>query len=124
METAAELSIHRANTRAFIDADVKTIVLNRSVRVSNGQGGYETSPPAPRPPQQLRLIPLKGTMAPERVTLEGTKVAPDYILLGMHDDDIARWDEFEDEGRRYQVIFVNEKRTYETKGEVLYLGEV
>lgn len=124
MESAAELAVHRANTRAFIDADVKTIVLLRSARTPNGQGGYETGLPVPRPPQALRLIPQHGTMSPERTTLEGTSVVPDFVLLGMHDDDIARWDEFEDQGKRYQVVWVKEKRTYETKGEVVYLGEV
>lgn len=124
MESAAELEVQRSLTAEFIKADVKSIILNRSVVTPNGQGGFTTSAAQPRPPQDLRLIPLNGNMSPERTTLEGKAVTPDYILLGMHDADIARWDEFIDSGRRYQVIFVHEKRSYETKGEVLYLGVV
>jgi len=83
-----------------------------------------TSAPAPRPPQSMRLIPTTGNRSAERTTLEGRLVQPDYVLLGVWDCDMARWDEFDDQGKRYQILFVQEKRSYETKGEVLYLGPV
>jgi hypothetical protein len=35
---------------------------------------------------------------------------------------MERWDTFTMAGVRYQVVFINENRTYEVKGEVVYLA--
>lgn len=119
---ADELVILRANTTAFINADYKDIILNRVTRADNGAGGF-TEAEAPIAAQRMRLIPQQGNMSPLRETLDGEAVQPDYVLLGEWNADIQRWDTFEDAGRRYQVLFVHEKSSYERKGEVKYLGE-
>jgi hypothetical protein len=119
---AEELAILRANTTEFINADFKDIVLNRVTRTSNGAGGY-TEEETPVDAQRMRLIPQQGNMSPLRETLEGEAVQPDYVLLGEWNADLMRWDTFVDLGRRYQVLFVHEKSSYERKGEVKYLGE-
>lgn len=120
---ADELNYLRLNTKAFIDADYKDIVLNRVTRADNGAGGY-TEAEAPLAAQRFRLIPQQGNMSPLRETLDGEAVQPDYVLLGEWNSDMQRWDTFADGNRRYQVLFVHEKSTYERKGEVKYLGEV
>jgi hypothetical protein len=119
---AEELAILRANTTEFINADFKDIVLNRVTRTSNGAGGY-TEEETPVDAQRMRLIPQQGNMSPLRETLDGEAVQPDYVLLGEWNADLMRWDTFVDLGRRYQVLFVHEKSSYERKGEVKYLGE-
>jgi hypothetical protein len=118
-----ETDILRAQTKAFIDADAKAITLARRNKVSNGSGGYDVTYVPLMTPQTLRLIPQHGNMSPLRETLDGEAVQPDYILLGEWNADISRWDTFTDNGRRYIVLFVHEKATYEKKGEVKYLGE-
>lgn len=72
------------------------------------------------PAQDFRLIPL-GDGASERLTLDGLRVTPSYMLMGEHTTDLARWDEFEVGGRRYQIVFVNENRQYQVKGEAIFL---
>lgn len=119
---ADELAILRANTAEFIAADNKSVILNRVTRTDNGAGGY-TEEETPVTAQIMRLIPQQGNTSPLRETLDGEAVQPDYILLGEWDADMLRWDTFEDNGRRYQVLFVHEKSSYERKGEVKYLGE-
>jgi len=119
----SEIDIMRAQTKAFIDADPKTILLNRLVKTPNGSGGFVSNWLPLMDNQVLRLIPQHGNMSPTRETLDGQAVQPDYVLLGEWNADIKRWDAFTDGGRRYMVLFVHEKATYEKKGEVKYLGE-
>lgn len=114
----------REGTTAFIDADSKQITLSRRVATANGSGGYTEAYTPLVFPQKLRLIPQHGNMSPLRETLDGEAAQPDYVLLGEFDANIARWDTFVDNGRRYIVLFVHEKKAYEVKGEVKYLGEV
>lgn len=121
---ADELTYMRIQTKAFIDADVKNLTFSRLTKTANGSGGF-TSTRAPLAfPQRMRLIPMQGNGSPLRQTLDGEAVTPDYVLLGEFDASLKRWDTFTDLGRRYMVLFVHEKSTYEKKGEVKYLGEV
>jgi hypothetical protein len=120
---ADERTYMRIQTAAFIAADSKEIQLIPQTEADNGSGGFERTEGAPRTAQTLRLIPQQGSMSPARETLDGEACQPDYILLGVYDADIRRWDLFTDQGRRYIVVFVHENVAYEKKGEVLYLGE-
>jgi len=121
----AELAMQRRLTKAFIAADWRSVVLMRAEITEDGAGGFVTGEPAPLPSQVMRLIAQGSTGADskQRMTANGQQVTPEYILLGLHDADIQRWDSFELDGRRYEVVFVNENRQYEAKGEVAYLGE-
>lgn len=122
MIAAAELAIQRRLTAAFIGADRISVVLVRTPRVDDGAGGVSSGTPVPLPPQWMRLIPLREVGSTKRETADGEQVTPTYALLGSHTADMQRWDEFTHGGRRYQVVFVQENRQYEIKGEVAYLG--
>lgn len=121
MISTAELRAQRRVTDMFIKADQLDIVLERSTRTSDGAGGVTSGVPTPLPAQVMRLIPRQDG-ATERTTADGQMVSPSYTLMGYHDADMQRWDEFTHDGHRYQVVFINENRQYETKGEVAYLG--
>lgn len=119
---ALELAMLRENTKAFIDTDYKDLTFSRRSKVPNGSGGFtEIYTPLPSA-QRVRLIPQHGNLSPQRETLDGTAVVPEFILLAEHSADLARWDTFVDQGMRYQVLWVHEKKSYEVKGEVKYLG--
>jgi hypothetical protein len=122
MIDGAEAKIQRRLTEAFIAADVTVLELTRTPRMSNGAGGWTIGTPVPLSPQRFRLIP-SGDGATERLTADGRKVEPSYMLMGEYNADLRRFDEFELDGRRYQVVFVNANRSYETKGEVAYIGD-
>lgn len=116
-----ELAIQRRNTEAFIAADPETVVLHPFTRQPNGSGGYKTVASPPRPPQTMRLIPI-STTAFERGTLDGEAVTPEFVLLGEWDCAMSRGDKFVLDGKRYEVVHVQEKRDYQTKGETVYRG--
>lgn len=119
---ALELRAQRANTLAFIRADSLSVVLERSARTSDGAGGTITGTPAPLPAQTMRLIPLRDVGSVQRTTADGQDVEPTYALLGVYSADMERWDTFTIDGKTYEVVFVNQSRQYETKGEVFYRG--
>jgi hypothetical protein len=119
--TPVELSVQRKLTAAFVEADPLEIQLNRPIRTPDGAGGYKDSVAPVGGLQRLRLIPL-GDGAAERTTADGKSVAPSYMLMGTYLADIQRWDEFTVDGRRYQIVFINQNQQYEVKGEVAYLG--
>lgn len=121
MIPSAEAAIQRRLTEEFIAADVDVIQLTRTPRLSNGAGGRTLGTPEPLSPQRFRLIPSQDGAA-ERLTADGRAVTPSYNLMGEHNADMERFDEFELDGRRYQIVFINANRSYETKGEVAYLG--
>lgn len=116
-----ELAVQRSLTRAFIAADEDQIELVRKAEVPDGSGGYTTVPVAV-PSQPMRLIPLQAG-GPERHTLDGRVVEPGYHLLADWEADMERGDLFTVGGRRYEVVFIVENRTYEVKGEVVYHGD-
>jgi hypothetical protein len=118
----AEVKIQRRITEAFVAADYVVLDLVRTPRVSNGAGGRAKGTPEPLRPQRFRLVP-SGDGAPERTTGDGLAVTPAYMLIGEYNADVQRFDEFVKDGRRYQIVFVNENRQYEVKGEAAYLGD-
>lgn len=91
-------------------------------RENNGSGGYALSAQPSRPPQKMRLIPL-SSFAAERNTLEGKSILPDFMLLGLYDAGMDRWDRFVLNGNRYEIVHVQENKEYFTKGETVFLGE-
>jgi hypothetical protein len=116
-----ELALQRRLTRRFIEADSLTVVLMRSVPVSDGEGGTVRGVPTALPAQVMRLIPLQDG-ADEQLTADGLQVSPSYMLMGVWDADMDRWDQFTVDGKRYEVVSVNQNLQYETKGEVAYRG--
>lgn len=122
MIPSAEAKIQRRLTEEFIAADIVTIELSRRPRTPNGAGGVKTGSPVSVAAQKFRLIP-SGDGAAERMTADGRAVTPSYMLMGEYNANMQRFDEFELDGRRYQIVFINANRAYETKGEAAYLGE-
>lgn len=121
MIRTAERDAQRRLTRAFIAADPVDVELTRRVRSDDGAGGVEVGAGVLLGPQRFRLIPQEDG-ATARTTAEGETATPEYILMGDVDVDVERWDEFELDGRRYQVLYID-NRQYEIKAEVIYLGD-
>lgn len=115
-----ELAIQRKQTSAFIDADPIMVTLVRRERVSDGAGGKVPGPAVPQFPQRLRLLPQEDG-ATARTTAEGETATPEYMLLCPSDANVQRFDEFTIGGRRYQVVYIDD-RQYEVKAEAIYLG--
>jgi hypothetical protein len=125
---AGELAIQRQLTAAFIAADYIQVTLMRSVWTSDGAGGEVKGASAPIAPQKARLIPQSdgASSGPSqgRLTSDGEIVQPSYMLMGSYQFDVQRWDQFTVDGRRYEVVFINENRQYEVKAEVAYLDGI
>lgn len=120
MISPTELKIQRNLTALFIAADRIELTLNRRVSIEDGAGGHELIW-QPLLPQTVRMNPLQDRVG-ERVTADGVQVAPSYMLIGGYDLDLQRFDRFTIDGRRYEVVFIQENRQYEVKGEVAYIG--
>ena len=122
MIPATEARVQKALTDAFIAADSVQITLIPAEFVSNGSGGRKRNDLLPRLPQSMRIIPQDANAA-ERETLDGSVVQPNYMLLGVWNAAMTRGDRFTNGGTRYEVVYVHEKRDYQTKGEVITRGE-
>lgn len=124
MNLALETKVNRRLTSEFIAADPKDISILRRTKESDGAGGYKwVDPTDPLTAQRIRLIPQNRDIH-ERETSLGTKVTPHLILLAEYDADIQRFDQYIDQGYVYEVVWVYEKRTYETKADVVTLRKV
>lgn len=117
----AELKAQQKITRAFIAADARSVTLLRSERTPDGAGGHLTGDPQEVPAQTLRLLPQEDG-ATARTTADGEAATPEYMLLCPTGANVKRFDEFTLDGRRYQVVYIDD-RQYEVKAEVIYLGE-
>lgn len=119
MIPAAEAKVQRAITKAFVDADSETVVLNARQKVDNGAGGFRWTE-TPRQPQVCRLNPL-GEGA-ERLGSDGRMVSSTHTLVGYYGTIMDRFDRFTLGGRDYEITYVYENREYQTKAEVISLG--
>lgn len=116
---AGELKAQQKISAAFIAADSVIIILERWTRVPDGAGGFISSPVS-QIPQRFRLIPQEDG-ATARTTAEGETATPEFMLMGAWDCNMQRFDEFELNGIRYQIAYIDD-RQYEIKGEVIRLG--
>lgn len=118
---SVELRVNRKQTDAFIKENFVTITLVRGGgRVSDGAGGWTTTPGAPISPQMFRLIPQGGNTQSRNI--DGEQISPAYVMIGKHDANIQTGDTFLYNGRNYDVSFVREDRDYESWAEVIYRG--
>jgi hypothetical protein len=121
----SELAVYRANTKAFIDADPITAVLTPQTE-TKGFSGTKMEAGAPRAPQTFRLIP-QNDVTPEVMTPDGIQLTPTFVLLGMHDAAMDRWDTFSLGDRKFQIVSpIRPRHTvasrYESKGDVAIIG--
>jgi hypothetical protein len=117
---AGELKAQQRLSLAFIEADARDVILQRSPRTDDGAGGVVVGAPVPVGPQRLRLLPQEDG-ATERTTAEGESATPQYMLMGPWNANMQRFDEFTLDGVRYQVVYIDDRK-YELKGEVIRLG--
>lgn len=116
----AELKAQRRNSIAFIEADAVWVDLLRAERTDDGAGGFLVGEALPVGAQRLRLLPQEDG-ATARTTAEGETATPEYMLMGPWNANMKRYDEFELNGVRYQIVYIDD-RQYELKGEVVRLG--
>lgn len=117
---AGELKVQTGITQAFIAADARTVVLMRRPRTPDGAGGTDVGEPVAQGAQTLRLLPQEDG-ATARTTAEGETATPEFMLVGMPGTNMARFDEFALDGRRFQIVFIDD-RQYIVKGEAVLLG--
>ncbi len=117
----AELKAQTRVTRMFIEADARDVILLRRTRTDDGAGGIEVGDPVEQFPQRMRLLPQEDG-ATERTTSEGESATPQYMLMGLPDANMQRYDEFVLDGVRYEIVYVDDRK-YELKGEVIRLGD-
>jgi hypothetical protein len=118
---AAELDLQVAATRAFILADAEDITLYRSVRQSDGAGGYKYGTHVPLAPQVARLIPQTDAV-PEFAGQDGRRATPEWVILLEPESDMQRYDRFEWRGDTWEIVQVHSKPDYEMKGDVIRIG--
>jgi hypothetical protein len=120
--TSVELQAQRRQTMAEVGATGRWMTLNRQEWVENISGGNRPSgPPASLVRQRLLLV-APTTQLPERQTIGGITMVPEYILKGDYQADVQRGDWFYIDGVKYEVVFVHPNREYQVKAEVVYLG--
>lgn len=115
-----ELKAQQRLSLAFIEADARDVILQRSSRTDDGAGGVVVGTPVSVGSQRLRLLPQEDG-ATERTTAEGESATPQYMLMGPWNANMQRFDEFTLDGVRYQVVYIDDRK-YELKGEVIRLG--
>lgn len=123
MGSATELALLRLNTKRFIAADARSIVLTRTPLVPNGTGGTRPGAVVPVAAQTLRLLPQAASTATERRLPDGSLVVPTWVLLGEYTADLKRGDTFPlPDGTTGEIVYVHEKKAYQVKGEVVARG--
>lgn len=116
MRSAAELRINRQQTKDFIEDDVDTITLRRKVKVPDGAGGSTTTEQDVGDIQGRMVLQRQG-VGVERRNVNGEVVTVDMVLVCEHDVDVRLGDLFTWEGRKFEVVWVNNLE-YELSCEV------
>jgi len=122
---AMELSLHRANTLAFIGANPTQVVLiPLTDRTRTSGGGWTTSDAAPREPQKFRIIELGSRSSVPIVRgQDGKERKVTFWLLGLHDSAMEIGDHWEaDDNREWEVGDIIIDNHYERRGLVVERG--
>lgn len=122
MAASVELQQQRRMTLAEIGAAPTTIALQRQDYIDDLSGGQKPNgAPATLRSQRVTIISPTQQL-PERRTLAGITVQPEFLLKGRWDADIQRGDWYFVQGVKYEVVYVDPDHRYQTKAEVVYLG--
>jgi hypothetical protein len=121
-QPTTEVVMLRRQTREFIKADMRLISLWRTEYKGNGTGGYVVDTLLDIFEQEMRLIPF-SSLGMERARVDGTVVTPSWVLLGEYNSEMREGDRFfMPDGQVAEIVLVEEKRLYQTKGEVVLHG--
>lgn len=113
----------RRQIQAIIAADSISVILYRSLKISDGAGGFIQGPKNPLPPQTAALIPFKRRLTEFLVNTEMGDV-PDlpFVLLGMPTLDVMRGDTFTWQGDSFEVQTIDIKTNVRVAAHVDYFG--
>lgn len=116
------LRVQRRNTEEFIKADPIVISLVPRSKTKTAGGGKKMVEGEPKTAQMFRLIPTSDVQ-PSVQTPDGIQLTPTFVLLGKFDADMARWDTFELNGHKYQIVSTvrpehSVENRYESKADV------
>lgn len=89
---------------AFIEADGRSITLQRPEFTKTDTGGYAKSNFTPQPPQTFRLVPYRRRLT-DLTTPKADGEVPTlpYVLVGYYNSNIQRMDEFTLDNVYYRV---------------------
>jgi hypothetical protein len=119
--TLFELEMLQRTTKSWLESDGETITLSRVTSIADGAGGFGRDTPTARSPQPV-VLESSNRQLPQRRTVDGIEVQPEYTMVGMWDADINRGDWFYKDGIKYEVVFVDDDKSYQTTAEVIYRG--
>lgn len=106
-----ESEMMRLQTKAYIEDSPVTIRFVPHPQARTAAGGLRRAPGTPRKPQTVRLIPLDrrasatGNLVAGRPA-DGVQREAQFQLLGEHDLEIERGDQFDLDGTTYEVTEV------------------
>jgi hypothetical protein len=119
---SVETQQQRRMTLAEIGAAPTVMTLQRQEYIDDLSGGRKPDG-APISLRSQRVTIISPTQQlPERRTLAGITVQPEFLIKGRWDADIERGDWYFVNGVKYEVVYVDPDRRYQTKAEVVYLG--
>lgn len=122
-QPTVEVLALRRQTRQFIQTDMRLISLWRYEYVPNGAGGFLPGNLIGIFEQEMRLIPF-GSIGSSRERTEGTVVTPSWILMAEYNAEMRPGDRFfMPDNQVAEIVTVEEKRLYQTKGEVVLHGQ-
>ena len=114
---------HLAATQMFINERPVMISFVRTVKTSDGQGGWTKTTPTTLSPQRVRKV-AQGRVSDttQRVSSDGAVVIPTSVLIGMPDLDVQRYDTFLYNGVPHEVLWVTRLPEWRTSAEVVERG--
>jgi len=117
-----EVRALRRQTRDFIKADMRLVSFWFKEFAPNGAGGFLPANVVEVYEQEMRLIPF-SSLGVTRERVDGTVVTPSWVLMGEYNALMEPgYMFFMPDGQIAEVLLVEEKRLYQTKGEVILHG--
>lgn len=113
-----ELDLQMSATRAFILADAEDVNFLRSVRTSDGAGGFVSGPEVMIATQTVRMIPQSDKVL-EVTGSDGRRAIPEWVILMDPGSDMKRYDRFTWRNIVWEVAEIHTKPDYELKGDVI-----
>lgn len=107
-------------TQAFIDVNPVEVVVTRKAKVPTPAGGFKDGPPAPLPPQTMRLC-AEQRMKSDQVmaTSDGALDNPPWMLVALPGADIRKGDDVAVPGQgNFEVDFVSVKPAWRVNAAV------